>query len=78
MISVRRKESRLSLSVFYMAFVAFLAAAFFAPASRADGGITLREGWAVQSSAKVNATADAISVAGFDASSWYKASAPNT
>ncbi len=48
------------------------------PALRADGDITLREGWRVQSSAKVNATPEAVSVAGFDASTWYKTSAPNT
>jgi len=63
-----------------MIFVAALltAATLAAPASRADGGITLREGWRVQSSAKVSSTAEAISAAGFDASSWYKSSAPNT
>jgi exo-1,4-beta-D-glucosaminidase len=54
------------------------AAALLAPASRADGDVTLRDGWAVQSSAKVNAGGEAISVPGFDASSWYKTSAPNT
>ena len=59
--------------------IAFLAAATIAaPLSRADGGITLREGWTVQSSAKVSASAETISSAGFDASSWYKTSAPNT
>ncbi|MGH9743413.1 MAG: glycoside hydrolase family 2 protein, partial [Candidatus Acidiferrum sp.] len=54
------------------------AATIAAPVSRADGEITLREGWRVQSSAKVSASADAVSVVGFDASSWYKTSAPNT
>src|SRR5579859_2268734 len=49
-----------------------------APLARADGGVTLREGWAVQSSAKVSASAEAISSPGFDASAWYKASVPNT
>ncbi len=59
--------------------VAFLASATIAaPLSRADGDITLREGWAVQSSAKVNASGEAVSAAGFDASSWYKTSLPNT
>src|SRR5579859_763319 len=63
-----------------MIFVAALltAATLAAPASRADGDITLREGWRVQSSAKVSSTAEAISTSGFDASSWYKTSAPNT
>src|SRR5271167_1847084 len=54
------------------------AAVIAAPVSRADGDVTLREGWTVQSSAKVSASAETISTAGFDASSWYKASAPNT
>jgi exo-1,4-beta-D-glucosaminidase len=60
--------------------VATLAAAatIVAPVSRADGDSTLREGWTVQSSAKVSASAETISTAGFDASSWYKTSSPNT
>jgi exo-1,4-beta-D-glucosaminidase len=59
--------------------VAILACATIAvPDSRADGDIQLREGWAIQSSAKVTANAETVSSAGFDASSWYKTSAPNT
>ena len=59
--------------------VALLATAIIAaPLSRADGDITLHEGWTVQSSAKVSASAETISAVGFDASSWYKTSAPNT
>jgi exo-1,4-beta-D-glucosaminidase len=61
-----------------VAFACFAVTVFFAPISRADGGVTLREGWAVQSSAKVTAGPEAISSPGFDASSWYKASVPNT
>jgi exo-1,4-beta-D-glucosaminidase len=53
-------------------------AAMAAPFSRADENITLRDGWRVQSSAKVSATPEAVSSAGFDASKWYKTSAPNT
>ncbi|HKV23614.1 MAG TPA: glycoside hydrolase family 2 protein [Candidatus Acidoferrum sp.] len=53
----------------------FLAAA---PAARADGDITLREGWRVQSSAKVSSDGAAVSTTSFDASSWYKTSVPNT
>ena len=53
-------------------------AALQQPAARADGDITLREGWSVQSSAKVSAGGETVSTAAFDASSWYKASAPNT
>jgi exo-1,4-beta-D-glucosaminidase len=59
--------------------VALLAAAgIAAPVSRADGDIALRDGWTVQSSAKVSAGGEAVSAVGFDASSWYKASVPNT
>ena len=58
---------------------ALLAAATIAvPISRADGEIALREGWAVQSSAKVSAGGETVSTSGFDSSSWYKTSAPNT
>ena len=61
------------------AVACFFAWAFcFAPLSRADGDITLRDGWTVQSSAKVSASAEAVSSPGFDVSSWYKASVPNT
>ncbi len=68
-----------SLRVVSALVAALLAAATItAPVSHADGDITLREGWAVQSSAKVSATAEAVSIYGFDASSWYKTSAPNT
>jgi hypothetical protein len=91
MFSHGKQENVLSRSVARMAWefrssfaatsfvVALLAAVtIVAPASRADGDITLREGWAVQSSAKVNAGGEAVSAAGFDASGWYKTSAPNT
>ena len=61
-----------------VAVASFALIVFCAPVSRADGGVTLREGWAVQSSAKVSAGPEAISSPGFDASSWYKASVPNT
>src|SRR5580693_4127908 len=69
-------RSSLAAAGFVVALLA--AAAIAAPASRADGDITLRERWAVQSSAKVSAGGEAVSAAGFDASSWYKTFAPNT
>ena len=91
MISLGKKENFLVRSIAWIArenknfrvaigFVATLAASatISVPLSRADGGITLREGWAVQSSAKVSASAETISTVGFDASSWYKTSVPNT
>jgi exo-1,4-beta-D-glucosaminidase len=56
-----------------------LAAAAIAPSgSRADGDITLREGWTVQSSAKVSGGGEAVSAAAFDTIGWYKTSVPNT
>jgi len=40
--------------------------------------LPLREGWALQSSAKVTATGDAISSAAFNASDWIQAKIPTT
>jgi exo-1,4-beta-D-glucosaminidase len=40
--------------------------------------ITLREGWEVQSSAKVSAAAEKVSSQGFDTKGWYKTNAPKT
>lgn len=71
-------KSRGFLAPLSLVAALFTAATIVAPASRADSDITLPDGWAVQSSAKVSAAAEAISTAGFDASSWYKTSAPNT
>jgi len=59
-------------------FAAFFSISIFPTPSRADGDITLREGWAVQSSAKVSASGELVSTSGFDSSTWYKTSAPNT
>ena len=50
----------------------------FAPASRAAEEITLKDGWTVQSSAKVAAGGDKVSENGFDTTGWYKTSAPKT
>src|SRR5277367_2141480 len=90
-ISPGKKENFLVRSIAWIArdsknfrvaigVVAMLAAAatIAAPVSRADGDFTLREGWTVQSSARVSAGGEAVSTAGFDSSSWYKTSAPNT
>ena len=40
--------------------------------------ITLRDGWTVQSSAKVPETGEKVSSQGLDTSAWYKTSAPKT
>jgi exo-1,4-beta-D-glucosaminidase len=59
--------------------IGFFVVALIAPrVCRADHDVILHDGWAVQSSAKVSAAGEAISLAGFDTSSWYKTSAPNT
>src|SRR5271154_4376612 len=44
----------------------------------ANSEVTLRDSWAVQSSAKASASGEQISHVGFDASAWYKTSAPKT
>ena len=72
------RQSNDILAAVCFAVVLLASAAFAAPVSRADGDITLRDGWRVQSSAKVNAAPASVSSVGFDASSWYKTSAPNT
>ncbi len=47
-------------------------------AARGNEEITLRDGWAIESSARVAATAEQISRAGFDVTGWYKTSIPKT
>ncbi|MGC1367454.1 MAG: sugar-binding domain-containing protein [Candidatus Acidiferrum sp.] len=78
--SVARAFGQVKRVVAAASFVMALVAAVTVAASiaRADGDITLREGWRVQSSAKVSAGGETVSTAGFDASSWYKTAAPNT
>lgn len=50
-----------------------------APSSlRADQETALRDGWSVQSSAKVSAGGEELSRAGYEITSWYKTSAPKT
>ncbi|MFS8070987.1 MAG: glycoside hydrolase family 2 protein, partial [Byssovorax sp.] len=43
-----------------------------------DGRLALRDGWAIQSAAKVPAKGEAISAAGFAPDGWHKARVPNT
>jgi exo-1,4-beta-D-glucosaminidase len=43
-----------------------------------DFDLQLKDGWTVESSAKVDASGDIISKSGFDASKWYKTSVPST
>ena len=48
------------------------------PKLRAAEQVTLRDGWMVQSSAKVQGGGDTVSVEGFDTTGWYGTSAPKT
>ncbi len=57
--------------------IAAMAAACL-PAARGAEEVTLRDGWMVQSSAKVNGGGEKVSTEGFDTSGWYKTSAPKT
>lgn len=67
--------------VFRPAALAVLAVFCAAPGplfAHGPNDITLRDGWAVQSSAKVNADGTTISRVGFSTEGWYKTTAPNT
>jgi len=72
------REGRSLLATLTLVAALLAAATIAAPVSHADSDITLREGWTVQSSSKVSAAGEAVSTPGFDSSSWYKTSAPNT
>jgi len=72
------RRTKESFAMFACAAAMLLAGTIITPASRADDEITLREGWAVQSSAKVSASGETVSTTAYDTSSWYKTSAPNT
>ncbi|MBS1840854.1 MAG: glycosyl hydrolase family 2 [Acidobacteria bacterium] len=52
--------------------------AFAAAVASADGGTVLRDGWKIQSSAKVSAAAERVSTVGFSTEGWYSTSAPKT
>jgi exo-1,4-beta-D-glucosaminidase len=48
------------------------------PATASADDEVLRDGWRVQSSAKVTGGGEQVSLPGFDTAGWYKTSAPNT
>jgi exo-1,4-beta-D-glucosaminidase len=77
-MKVFRCETNQQFARFACAAVLAAVAALAPSVCRADGDVTLRDGWAVQSSAKVSATGEVVSVPGFDTASWYKTAAPNT
>ncbi len=62
-----------------MRFVtAWLALLFFAASAPAREKILLTNGWAIQSSAKIQAGGQTVSVADFAAGDWYPATVPST
>ncbi len=69
-ISIRTLAARVPL---FLALVALTV-----PISRAESGTFLRDGWKIQSSARVSAGGDQISTVGFSTEGWYPASVPKT
>src|SRR5215470_3602392 len=68
-------------SLFKTIFSVALSLASFlplAPASRADGATVLRDGWKIQSSAKISGGGEQISTVGFSTEGWYSTSVPKT
>jgi exo-1,4-beta-D-glucosaminidase len=61
-----------------LAIVWMLALTLLAPLASANDQVVLRDAWAVQSSTKVKADGEQLSQSGFDATGWYKTSAPKT
>jgi len=57
---------------------AILFIAFAAAAEPADLRLELRQGWAIQSSAKVTAGGEALSQPGFATAGWHRATVPTT
>lgn len=57
---------------------AILFTAFAAAAEPAELRLELREGWAIQSSAKVTAGGEALSQPGFATAGWHRATVPTT
>src|SRR5215470_9882504 len=49
-----------------------------APTAHADGATILRDGWKIQSSAKISEAGEQISKTGFSTDGWYTTSAPKT
>ena len=61
-----------------MLFVLFLLVPQPGHAAESQAELTLRDGWAIESSARVRAGGDVISTADFNSKEWYKTSVPNT
>jgi exo-1,4-beta-D-glucosaminidase len=75
-LSVPRKETICWRILLPVALVTSLM--LLPPPARSNDEIVLQGPWAIQSSAKVEASAEQLSRAGFDASGWYKTSLPKT
>ena len=73
--AVRSSLLRFSLPAFAILFLTTFANP---PAARAQGETILREGWHVQSSAKVAASGEEVSKVGFSTAGWYPTSVPQT
>ncbi len=75
-LQARKFRTSHASSAFLMTLLS--SAAFFAPTAKAGGEIVLRDGWAVQSSAKIKAGGELVSAVEFDTADWYKTTAPKT
>jgi len=74
-----KKIQRYPLNKFLVHSCACLILCFaLCPVLLADAGTVLREGWKVQSSAKITGSPEQISATGFSTEGWYSTSAPKT
>ncbi|HXJ46029.1 MAG TPA: glycoside hydrolase family 2 protein [Candidatus Dormibacteraeota bacterium] len=74
-----KKIQRYPLNKFLVHSCACLIFCFaLCPVLLADAGTVLREGWKVQSSAKITGSPEQISATGFSTEGWYSTSAPKT
>src|SRR5215475_4426751 len=73
----KKRHSRLFKTVFGFA-VLLAITTLLASATRADGATVLRDGWKIQSSAKISAGGEQISTIGFSTNGWYPTSVPKT
>jgi exo-1,4-beta-D-glucosaminidase len=64
--------------VILRSFACFIFCAALSPFLFADAGSVLRDGWKVQSSAKISAPPEQVSAVGFSTEGWYSTSAPKT
>ena len=75
---MRSKRRRGALLTSVLGVMPLLGQAETGPAAEPGARMDLTEGWRLQSSAKVAAKGEALSLPGFDASGFYAVSVPNT